>query len=231
MQQRKRRRQNDENPTKRHQDKCTVVQSLIRKSTYIQYTCTVANIDSIGRMITPPGHRNIINKVLFEMSIQPLSPSRENMHALFVHPSALNWVSAIALRLWQTLKKTKKKKQDQSRQHGSRKPESEQFWIEWTPWIQFNNSSVWSGVIERDFRVETAGLKPTDADEMNLIMLSLTFRKKRGRDGHTFPLQPERTVRINQNIRPNARWRSVRYTRYIYMQSKDTMQKGRNTSQ
>lgn len=46
-----------------------VVQSLIRKSTYIQYTCTVANIDSIGRMITPPGHRNIINKVLFEMSI------------------------------------------------------------------------------------------------------------------------------------------------------------------
>lgn len=31
-----------------------VVQSLIRKSTYIQYTCTVANlVDSIGRMITP----------------------------------------------------------------------------------------------------------------------------------------------------------------------------------
>lgn len=62
---------------KKQQTDCIVVQSLIRKSTYIQYTRTVANIvDSIGRMTTPPGHQNIINKVLFEMSIQRFSPSR-----------------------------------------------------------------------------------------------------------------------------------------------------------
>lgn len=31
-------------------------------------------------------------------------------------------------------------------------------------------------------------------------MLSLTFIMKCGKNSHTFPLQPKRTVRINQNI-------------------------------